>query len=275
MICQTRKQRGCSSLDTVFFCTCLLTQGMVLKDGSKMSKSRGNTVDPQGLIDHYGADTVRLFTMQAAPPEQSLEWSDSAVEGAYRFLKRLWKRVGEQVADGPAATLQPAGLTQGQQALRRTLHATLARVGDDMGRRHTFNNVVAANMELLNELNRFADDSEQGRAVVQEALELMVLMLSPVVPHISHALWHVLGHAEAVVDCAWPVVDANALVQDTVTLIVQVNGKLRGKVSVAADAQRDVIEAAALNDENVSRHIGEQPVKKVIVVPGKLVNVVV
>jgi leucyl-tRNA synthetase len=255
--------------------TCLLTQGMVLKDGSKMSKSRGNTVDPQGLIDRYGADTVRLFTMQAAPPEQSLEWSDSAVEGAYRFLKRLWKRVGEQVAGGPAAALQPGALTAGQQQLRRTAHATLARVGDDMGRRHTFNNVVAANMELLNELNRFTDDSEQGRAVVQEALELVVLMLSPVVPHISHALWHALGHAEAVVDCAWPVVDADALVQDTVTLIVQVNGKLRGKVSVAADAQRDAIEAAVLSEENVSRHIGEQPVKKVIVVPGKLVNVVV
>jgi leucyl-tRNA synthetase len=255
--------------------TCLLTQGMVLKDGSKMSKSRGNTVDPQGLIDRYGADTVRLFTMQAAPPEQSLEWSDSAVEGAYRFLKRLWKRVGEQVASGAAAALRPAELTAGQQELRRTVHATLARVSDDMGRRHTFNNVVAANMELLNELNRFTDDSEQGRAVVQEALEMAVLMLSPVVPHISHALWHALGHAEAVVDCAWPVVDAEALVQDTVTLIVQVNGKLRGKVSVAADAQRDAIETAALSDENVSRHIGEQPVKKVIVVPGKLVNVVV
>jgi len=256
--------------------TRLLTQGMVLKDGSKMSKSKGNTVDPQSLIDRYGADTVRLFTMQAAPPEQSLEWSDSAVEGAYRFLKRLWKRVSEQVVvAGPAPALQPAALTEGQQALRRMVHATLARVADDMGRRHTFNNVVAANMELLNELNRFTDSSEQGRAVVQEALELVVLMLSPVVPHICHALWHALGHAGAVVDCAWPAVDADALVQDTVTLIVQVNGKLRGKVSVAADAQRDAIEAAVLNEENVCRHIGDQHVKKVIVVPGKLVNVVV
>jgi leucyl-tRNA synthetase len=255
--------------------TCLLTQGMVLKDGSKMSKSKGNTVDPQSLIDRYGADTVRLFTMQAAPPEQSLEWSDSAVEGAYRFLKRLWKRVREQVSAGPAPALQPATLTEGQQALRRILHTTLARVTDDMGRRHTFNNVVAANMELLNELNRYTDTSGQGRAVVQEALELVVLMLSPVVPHICHALWHALGHADAVVDCAWPAVDADALRQDSVTLIVQVNGKLRGKVSVAADAQRDVIEAAVLSEENVCRHIGDQVVKKVIVVPGKLVNVVV
>jgi len=267
------RDEGLLSNDEPF--TRLLTQGMVLKDGSKMSKSRGNTVDPQSLIDRYGADTVRLFTMQAAPPEQSLEWSDSAVEGAYRFLKRLWKRVGEQVAEGPAPALRPDALTAGQQALRRTLHATLARVSDDMGRRHTFNNVVAANMELLNELNRFADSSEQGRAVVQEALELVVLMLSPVVPHISHALWQALGHTEAVVDRAWPVVDADALVQDTVTLIVQVNGKLRGKVSVAADAQRDAIEAAVLGEENVCRHIGGQPVKKFIVVPGKLVNVVI
>jgi leucyl-tRNA synthetase len=255
--------------------TCLLTQGMVLKDGSKMSKSRGNTVDPQSLIDRYGADTVRLFTMQAAPPEQSLEWSDSAVEGAYRFLKRLWKRVGEQVAAGPAPAPQPAALTEGQRTLRRSVHATLARVGDDMGRRHTFNNVVAANMELLNELNRFSDESAQGRAVMQEALELVVLMLSPVVPHICHALWHALGHTGAIVDCRWPSVDADALVQDTITLIVQVNGKLRGKVSVAADAQREAIEAAVLNEENVCRHIGEQPVKKFVVVPGKLVNVVI
>jgi leucyl-tRNA synthetase len=255
--------------------TCLLTQGMVLKDGSKMSKSKGNTVDPQGLIDRYGADTVRLFTMQAAPPEQSLEWSDSAVEGAFRFLKRLWKRVGDQVAGGPAATLQPGELTEGQQQLRRTAHATLARVGDDMGRRHTFNNVVAANMELLNELNRFTDDSEQGRAVVQEALELVVLMLSPVVPHISHALWQALGHTEAVVDCAWPEVDADALVQDSVTLIVQVNGKLRGKISVAADADKQTIIEQALADPNAQRFIGDKEVRKTIVVPARLVNIVV
>jgi len=255
--------------------TRLLTQGMVLKDGSKMSKSKGNTVDPQSLIDRYGADTVRLFTMQAAPPEQSLEWSDSAVEGAFRFLKRLWKRVHEHVSAGPVPALQVQSLAPGQQALRRSVHATLARVSDDMGRRHTFNNVVAASMELLNELNRYVDGSAQGRAVLQEALELLVLMLSPVVPHISHALWHALGHTEAVVDCHWPVVDESALVQDRVTLVVQVNGKVRGKVTVAADAQRDAVEAAVLGEENVTRHIGDQAVKKVIVVPGKLVNVVV
>jgi leucyl-tRNA synthetase len=255
--------------------TRLLTQGMVLKDGSKMSKSRGNTVDPQSLIDRYGADTVRLFTMQAAPPEQSLEWSDSAVEGAYRFLKRLWARVQGHAGGGETLALDRSALTDGQKALRHAVYGTLNKVSDDMGRRFTFNNVVSANMELLNELNRFDDVSKQGRAVMQEALETVVLMLSPVVPHICHALWHVLGREGAVVDCPWPAVDKTALVQDSVTLVVQVKGKVRGKVDVAADASQDAIEAAVLADENVARHVGDNPVRKMIIVPGKLVNVVI
>ena len=255
--------------------TRLLTQGMVLKDGSKMSKSKGNTVDPQSLIDRYGADTVRLFTMQAAPPEQSLEWSDSAVEGAYRFLKRLWARVQEHAGGGETLALDRSVLTDGQKALRHVVYGTLNKVSDDMGRRFTFNNVVSANMELLNELNRFDDVSERGRAVMQEALETVVLMLSPVVPHICHALWHVLGREGAVVDCPWPAVDKTALVQDSVTLVVQVKGKVRGKVDVAADASQDAIEAAVLADENVARHVGDHPVRKMIIVPGKLVNVVI
>jgi leucyl-tRNA synthetase len=253
----------------------MMSRFMVLKDGSKMSKSRGNTVDPQGLIDRYGADTVRLFTMQAAPPEQSLEWSDSAVEGAYRFLKRLWARVQGHAAGGEAVALDKSTLTDGQKALRHVLYSTLAKVNDDMGRRFTFNNVVSANMELLNELNRFDDTSEQGRAVMQEALETVVLMLSPVVPHICHTLWHVLGKEGAVVDCCWPAVDESALVKDSVTLVVQVKGKVRGKVDVAADASQDAIEAAVLADENVARHVGDNPVRKMIIVPGKLVNVVI
>jgi leucyl-tRNA synthetase len=255
--------------------TRLLTQGMVLKDGSKMSKSKGNTVDPQSLIDRYGADTVRLFTMQAAPPEQSLEWSDSAVEGAYRFLKRLWARVQGHAGGGETAALDRPALTDDQKALRHAVYSTLNKVSDDMGRRFTFNNVVSANMELLNELNRFEDVSEQGRAVMQEALETVVLMLSPVVPHICHALWHVLGREGAVVDCSWPAVDKTALVQDSVTLVVQVKGKVRGKVDVAADASQEAIEAAVLADENVARHVGDNPVRKIIIVPGKLVNVVI
>ncbi len=266
------RDAGLLGVDEPF--TCLLTQGMVLKDGSKMSKSKGNTVDPQGLIDRYGADTVRLFTMFAAPPEQSLEWSDTGVEGASRFLKRLWKQVSDHTGGGRTEVLDPAALTDGQKALRRALHGTIAKVGDDIGRRYTFNTAIAANMELLNELNRFADTSAQGRAVMQEALESVVLMLSPIVPHISHTLWHALGHEEAVVNCAWPVCDDSALVQDQITLVVQVNGKVRGKINVAADAAKSDIEALVLSEPNVQRHVQDRPVKKFIVVPGKLVNVV-
>jgi leucyl-tRNA synthetase len=155
------------------------------------------------------------------------------------------------------------------------VHGTLAKVGDDIGRRYTFNTAIAANMELMNELARFDDRSMQGRAVLQEALEFVVLMLSPIVPHITHALWHVLGHEDAVIDRRWPPVDEQALVQDTLMMVVQINGKTRGKISVPADAGRDVIESATLGEENVARHIGESPVKKIIIVPGKLVNVVI
>ena len=254
--------------------TCLLTQGMVLKDGAKMSKSRGNTVDPQGLIDRYGADTVRLFTMFAAPPEQSLEWSDSGVEGAFRFLKRLWRQVHDHVSAGPVQPLEPAALDAAQKVRRRAVHATIAKVSDDIGRRFTFNTAIAACMELLNELGRGGDASAQGRAVMQEALEAVVLMLSPIVPHITHALWKSLGGEEAVVECRWPVCDRDALVQDELTLVVQVNGKVRGKVSVPADAQRGAIESLVLEEPNVRKHLEGKPVKKIIVVPGKLVNVV-
>jgi leucyl-tRNA synthetase len=239
-----------------------------------MSKSKGNTVDPQGLIDRYGADTVRLFTMFAAPPEQSLEWSDAGVEGAYRFLKRLWKQVHDHVGAGPAQPLAIAALTETQKALRRAVHATIAKVSDDIGRRFTFNTAIAANMELLNELGRGGDASAQGRAVMQEALEAVVLMLAPIVPHITHALWQALGRQEAVVECRWPVCDRNALAQEQLTLVVQVNGKVRGRVSVPAGAAPGELESLVLSEPNVRKHLQGKPVKKVIVVPGKLVNVV-
>ncbi|MCA1803853.1 MAG: class I tRNA ligase family protein, partial [Xanthomonadaceae bacterium] len=255
--------------------TRLLTQGMVLKDGSKMSKSKGNTVDPQELINRYGADTVRLFTMFAAPPEQSLEWSDSGVEGAYRFLKRLWKAVQEHASKGAAPALDRDQLDAAQRALRRKVHETIQKVSDDVGRRYTFNTAIAANMELLNELARFQDDSDAGRAVLQEALESTVLMLAPIVPHIAHGLWQSLGHGEAVVDCRWPEFDPAALVQENAEIVVQVNGKLRGRVTVPAQADRDAIEAAALADENVQKFLVGGTLRKVIVVPGKLVNLVV
>ncbi|MGZ8184386.1 MAG: leucine--tRNA ligase [Methylobacter sp.] len=254
----------------------LLTQGMVLKDGSKMSKSKGNTVDPQSLIDEYGADTVRLFIMFAAPPEQSLEWSDSGVEGAFRFLKRLWKQAYLHCdAGGSTKPLDKQTLTAEQQAVRRQLHLTIQKATDDFGRRYTFNTVIAANMELINSLSKFADDSDNGKAIRQEALEAIVLMLSPIVPHICHQLWLDLGHQEAVVGASWPEVDATALEQDTLELVLQVNGKLRSKMSVSITASKDEIEAMALSDEHVKRFIEGQPVKKVIVVPKKLVNIVV
>jgi len=255
--------------------TNLLTQGMVLKDGAKMSKNKGNVVDPQELIERYGADTVRLFMMFAAPPEQSLEWSDEGVQGSYRFLKRFWTAVADHVEAGPVEALQKDSLDEGQKALRRKTHQTIAKISDDLGRRSSFNTAVAASMELINAVNKFDDTSAQGRAVEREALEAVVLMLSPMTPHICHALWSALGRDTALIDERWPAFDESALELDMIELVVQVNGKLRGRVSVPADAAKDAIEELALADENVQRFVEEKPVRKVIVVPGRLVNVVV
>jgi len=239
-----------------------------------MSKSKNNGVDPQALVDRYGADTARLFMMFAAPPEQTLEWSDEGVEGAFRFIKRLWKAVHTHVSAGRAAALDPGALTEAQRALRRTAHQTLAKVTDDIGRRRTFNTAIAAVMELLNAVSRFEDGSAQGRAVVQEALELAVLMLSPFVPHVTHALWDALGHGTALVDERWPEPDASALEQDRIEIVVQVNGKLRSRLSLPAEADEETAREAALADPNVAKFVGGKPVRKVIYVPGKLVNVV-
>jgi leucyl-tRNA synthetase len=240
-----------------------------------MSKSKNNGVDPQALIDRYGADTVRLFTMFAAPPEQSLEWSDSGVEGAHRFMKRLWRMIQEHVGDGPAPKLDVAALDGAQKDLRRQVHATIAKVSDDVGRRYTFNTAIAAVMELLNSLGRQAGRDAQDRALRQEALEAVVLLLSPIVPHTCHALWPALGRAGAVVDQPWPEADRAALVRDELELVVQVQGKLRGRITIARDAPEDEIHAAALAEENVARFVAGRAVRKVIVVPGRLVNIVV
>ena len=255
----------------------LLTQGMVLKDGAKMSKSLGNTVDPEELIREYGADTVRLFTMFAAPPEQSLEWSDEGVKGAFRFLRRLWERVQEHVAAGslPGQRANPANLDARQKELRKQIHDTIAKVSDDVGRRYTFNTAIAAVMELVNATGRYPVHDASDRALLQEAFENVVLMLAPIAPHICHNLWHALGHTSAVIDSAWPQADESARVAENVTLVVQVNGKLRARIEIAADAGKDVAEKAALADENVQRFIDGKAIRKVIVVPGKLVNVVV
>jgi leucyl-tRNA synthetase len=255
--------------------TRLLTQGMVLKDGAKMSKSKGNTVDPQALIDRYGADTVRLFSMFAAPPEQSLDWNDSGVEGANRFLKRLWKLVGNHVAFGDqVAAVDPAALDDAQKAVRRKTHETIAKVSDDFGRRQTFNTAIAAVMELCNELGKLDTHSEQGRAVAYEALRAVVLMLNPIVPHICHDLWQVLGGEGDVLNAPWPIVDESALTRDSIEMVVQVNGKVRAKMQVAADADKSAVEASALEQDNVQRFLDGVSVRKVIVVPGKLVNIV-
>jgi leucyl-tRNA synthetase len=255
--------------------TNLLTQGMVLKDGAKMSKNKGNTVDPQELIERYGADTVRLFMMFAAPPEQSLEWSDEGVQGSSRFLKRFWSAVDKHVEAGPGPAVDVALLDAGQKTLRRKTHETIRKISDDIGRRNMFNTAVAASMELLNAVNRFEDTSEQGRAVVREALEAVVLMLSPIVPHICHALWERLGHEATIIDQFWPEVDETALERELVDLVVQVNGKLRGKISVAVDADRESIIKLALADPNAQRFIAGNDVRKTIIVPGRLVNIVV
>ena len=252
----------------------LLTQGMVLKDGSKMSKSKGNTVDPQGLIDQYGADTVRLFTMFASPPDQSLEWDDKGVEGASRFLKRLWN-TAMATAEQATTALDSSNLTEEQKAVRRKLHETLRKVSDDIGRRYTFNTAIAAVMELLNELARFEDDSEQGKAVMREAIVAVVLMLSPIVPHITQELWQQLGHDSLLAEQAWPMHDESALERDSIELVVQVNGKLRSKINVPVDADKEAVENIALNDEKIQLNIQDKTVRKVIIVPGRLVNLVV
>lgn len=255
--------------------TNLLTQGMVLKDGAKMSKSKGNTVDPQVLIDKYGADTVRLFTMFASPPEQSLEWSDAGVEGAYRFLKKLWKMASSHINGSRQATLDAENLTGAQRELRRKIHLTIDKVNDDIGRRYTFNTAIAAVMEMINALSRAESNDDNDHALMREGIEAAVLLLSPIVPHVTDALWRQLGHTEPLIDSAWPVSDPAALEQNEIEIVVQVNGKLRGKIMVEKDAAKESIEAAATAEENVARNIEGKQVRKIIVVPGRLVNIVV
>jgi len=241
----------------------------------KMSKSKNNGVDPQDLIEKYGADTARLFMMFAAPPDQSLEWSDAGVDGAYRFLRRLWKTVYEHVNAGVVVRYEQGALDAGLKDLRYKLHATIQKVSDDYGRRQQFNTAIAAVMELLNTYDRTDTTSEIGRAVAQEVLERAVILLSPIVPHIAESLFVSLVPGERLLDQSWPVVDASALVKSELELMVQVNGKLRGSVLVAADATAQTVEQAALQNPNVQKFMEGKSPKKVIVVPGRLVNIVV
>lgn len=258
--------------------TNLLTQGMVLKDGSKMSKSKGNTVDPQALIDDYGADTARLFMMFASPPELSLEWADSGVEGAHRFLRRLWSFVHQHLEQGACEAYQPAmgELNATLKTLRRQLHQTISKVADDYARRHAFNTAIAAVMELMNAYAKVDGKDAITRAIRQEVLENCVLMLSPIVPHICQSLWAELRAGAYIGDAPWPEADASAMEQDEVELVVQVNGKLRGNITVAKTAGKEEIEQLALAQDFVKKFMPEgTSVRKIIVVPNKLVNIVV
>jgi leucyl-tRNA synthetase len=253
----------------------LMMLGMVLQDGKKMSKSAGDAGDPQKLLDRYGADTVRTAMMFAAPPEQSFEWSEAGLEGAARFLKRLWNSVHEHAAGGPAPKMDVDQLSSAGKALRRKTHETLQKADDDYGRRQQFNTVVSAVMELLNAVSKTELSADADRAAVQEAWVSAVLIISPIAPHIAHELWGVLGVDAPLVGFPWPQVDAQAMQQDSLTLVVQVNGKVRGQIDVSADADNETILTLARADANVQRHLEEKTVRKEIVVPGKLVNIVV
>ena len=241
----------------------------------KMSKSKRNGVDPESLIARYGADTLRLFSVSDVPPDQGLEWSDEGVEGAWRFLRRVWRMVGEHVAAGASPRLEKSSLNEPQKTLRRQLHRAIDKVADDVGRRYTFNTAIAAVREVVNELAKFKDTSPQGLAVSREAWATVIAMLSPITPHVCHTLWLALGYETPVIDAFWPQADPEALAIEKIEIIVQVNGKLRGRVLVAPDTGQAVVEQAALAETNVQRFIGEKEVRRVIVVPGKLVNIVV
>ena len=254
----------------------LLTQGMVIKDGAKMSKSKGNVVDPDALIRRYGADTARLFSLFAAPPEKDLDWSDQGVDGSFRFLNRVWKLVHDKLElVANADRIDMAALTAEERTLRRTVHKTIRKVTEDLDERFHFNTAIAAVMELLNTLQSAELSSPQQGAVMKEALESLVLLLAPIVPHISEELWQRLGHTELLSSTAWPKYDPAAVVDEEVLVVVQVNGKLRSKITLPPGTDEDTLKAKALADEKVQPFLDGLQVRKVICVPGKLVNIVV
>ena len=254
----------------------LKTDGLPVEIGGtqKMSKSLNNGVDPQYMIEQYGADTCRLFMMFASPPDASLEWSDSGVEGSHRFLKRVWRLAHAHVGQGLPGALDIASLNDEQKVIRRAIHQAIKQASQDVGLHHKFNTAVAQVMTVMNVLEKAPQTTEQDRALLQEGLETVALILAPITPHISHELWNQLGHAGAIIDAPWPTLDESALVQDTLQLVIQVNGKLRGQIDMPASASREDVEAAARINENVLRFTEGLTIRKVIVVPGKLVNIV-
>jgi leucyl-tRNA synthetase len=261
----------------------LLTDNQPVLSGGlgTMSKNKNNGVDPNGIIEQFGADTARLFMMFTAPPEQTLEWSEEGVQGSYRFIRRLWKAVWDQVKAPPPADaittteFNKTTLNAEQKELRRIAHHTLEKVTDDIGRRRSFNTAVAAVMELLNAVAKHDGRSLAGRVVVHEALEIAVMCLSPMIPHVTHELWRQLGHDNALIHERWWTPDPDALVQDAIEISVQVNGKMRARVSVPADATQEIAVQAALADANVQKYVEGKPIRKAIYVPGKLANLVV
>ncbi len=278
----TKALRDCGFIELDEPFANLLTQGMVLMDGSKMSKSKGNVVDPTEMIARYGADTVRLFCLFAAPPERDFDWSESGIEGSYRFVGRVWRLVEELrehlLAVGACSSTAEDAKTPVARELRLKEHATVRKAGDDLNDRFQFNTAIAAVMELVNALYLAKDElvaDESGRKVLSSAMSTVLTLLSPFTPHLSEELWALLGHTESVSTLPWPRWKEDALVRDTVTLVVQVNGKLRGKLDIPADASREEVETLALNEPNVLRYLEGVTVRKVVVIPGKLVNVVV
>ncbi|MBD8474495.1 leucine--tRNA ligase [Pseudomonas sp. CFBP 8770] len=254
----------------------LISDGLPVEIGGteKMAKSKNNGVDPQSMIDQYGADTCRLFMMFASPPDMSLEWSDSGVEGSHRFLKRVWRLAQAHVGQGSHAPLDVATLDDEQKAIRRAIHLAIKQASQDVGQNHKFNTAIAQVMTLMNVLEKAPQATDRDRALLHEGLEAVTLLLAPITPHISHELWQQLGHTDAVIDASWPTLDESALVQDSLQLVIQVNGKLRGQIDMPASASREEIEAAARVNENVLRFTDGLTIRKVIVVPGKLVNIV-
>jgi leucyl-tRNA synthetase len=248
---------------------------VIIGGTEKMSKSKNNGVDPQFIIDQYGADTARLFMMFAAPPDQQLEWSDAGVEGSFRFLKRVWKAAHEHIEQGVVSAYSNGELSSAAKAIRLQLHQTIQKIDDDYGRRKTFNTAIAAVMEFLNALGKFDEKSLAARMVVQEALEAMTLLLAPIAPHISQAIWSELRPNSDILEQAFPKVDAEALVQNEIELVIQVNGKLRGNLLVAKDTDKAQLEQLALSHEAVQKLLAGGSAKKVIVVPGRLINVVI
>ncbi|CAG0960984.1 leucyl-tRNA synthetase [Geobacteraceae bacterium] len=269
------RDMGYVTVDEPF--TNLLTQGMVIKDGAKMSKSKGNVVDPDALINRYGADTARLFSLFAAPPEKDLDWSDQGVEGSFRFLNRVWRLVCDlQPFVGKVGAVDATSLSDEARVLRRTVHKTIRKVTDDIDERFHFNTAIAAIMELVNAIYAFEPKNAPGNGpVLTEAIESVVLMLSPFVPHVAEELWESLGHKGGVEAAGWPSFDPAAAVDEEFLIVVQVNGKLRGKVTIAVDATEEQVKAAAFADEKVKPWLEGKQLRKAIYVPGKLLNIVV